>query len=293
MYVAFCAGLVLSRQVFDLKLLGILAGGAVCLIVATLDDKRLPLRRELPALPQFATQILAGCVAIAAGVSITAVRDPRAGGPFGGLIELPLLLSVPLTLVWIAGMINTVNFLDGMDGLAAGVVAIGSAVLAFVSFRLGQANIALQCLALAGVAVGFLPHNLPPARMFMGTTGAWFLGYTLATLAITGGAKLSTALLVIGVPVFDVLVLVILRTMRGQPFWHGDRSHLFHRLLDVGLSQRATLLLYYALSAAFGAYALAFTTLQSSGLGSKIYGLAALVAVMGVILGFLAAKSSG
>ncbi|MDE3076650.1 MAG: undecaprenyl/decaprenyl-phosphate alpha-N-acetylglucosaminyl 1-phosphate transferase [Chloroflexota bacterium] len=288
MFLAFLAGLLASRQPLDAKLLGVLLGSALCIAIGLVDDKRQPFRHELGALPQLFGQLAAAGLAIAAGVSILAVRDPRALGPFGGLLQLPLAISIPLTLAWITGMINTVNFLDGMDGLATGVVAIGAAVLAVASLRLGQPAVALQCLALAGAAVGFLPHNLPPARLFMGTTGAWFLGYALATLSIIGGAKLSTALLVIGVPVFDVALLIVLRTRRGQPFWQADRSHLFHRLLDVGLSHRTTLVLYYCLSAAFGAYALAFTTVQSSGWGLKIYGLAGLLAVTIFILAFLA-----
>jgi UDP-GlcNAc:undecaprenyl-phosphate/decaprenyl-phosphate GlcNAc-1-phosphate transferase len=203
------------------------------------------------------------------------------------VIALPLWAAVLLSLFWIAGMINTVNFLDGVDGLAGGVVAIAAAILALVSLRLGQADVALLCLALAGAALGFLPHNLHPARIFMGTSGAWFLGFMLAVVAIIGGAKLATALLVIGVPVFDVALLMLIRLLRRQAFWLGDRSHLHHRLLDTGLSERGTVLLYYCLSAAFGLYALAFTNNRSVGLGLKIYGLVILVAVMAGILVFL------
>ncbi|HUZ76574.1 MAG TPA: MraY family glycosyltransferase [Chloroflexota bacterium] len=290
MYLAFVAGLLVSRHPLDSKLASVLGGAAVCLAVALLDDKLRPPARELPPAVQFAGQLLAAGIAIAFGVSIVAIRDPRIGGPFGGLLHLPLVIAVPVTLFWITGTINTVNFLDGMDGLAAGVVAIGAAVLAFASVRLNQPSIALECLALTGAAAGFLPHNLPPARQFMGSSGAWFLGYTLATMSIIGGAKLSTALLVIGVPVFDVALLMVLRSLRRQPFWRGDRGHLFHRLLDVGLSQRKTLVLYYGISAAFGAYALAFTSLQSSGWGGKIYGFVGLLLVVAAILAYLTRK---
>ncbi len=292
MYLAFLAGLVASRQPIDPKTTGVLLGAALCVAVAVVDDKRQPVRHDLSALPQFVTHLAAAGIAIAAGVSIVAIRDPRASGPFGGLLELPLFISVGFTLIWITGMISTVNFLDGMDGLAAGVVGIGSFIMALVSLRLNQPGVALECWALAGVAIGFLPHNLPPAKLFMGSTGSWFLGYTLATLSIMGSAKLSTALLVIGVPIFDVLLLIVLRTMRRQPFWQADRSHLFHRLLDVGLSQRRTLLLYYCLSAAFGAYALASTSLQSPGLGVKVYGLLGLVLVVAAILAFLTRRNA-
>jgi UDP-GlcNAc:undecaprenyl-phosphate/decaprenyl-phosphate GlcNAc-1-phosphate transferase len=287
MLLAFVAAVLVARPVFDGKLAGIVGGAAALVAIGAIDDKRRPVSHDLGATPQFLAQLAAAGIAVAAGVTILDVRDPTADGPFGGVIALPLWAAVLLSLFWIAGMINTVNFLDGVDGLAGGVVAIAAAILALVSLRLGQADVALLCLALAGAALGFLPHNLHPARIFMGTSGAWFLGFMLAVVAIIGGAKLATALLVIGVPVFDVALLMLIRLLRRQPFWLGDRSHLHHRLLDTGLSERGTVLLYYCLSAAFGLYALAFTNNRSVGLGLKIYGLVILVAVMAGILVFL------
>ena len=292
MLLAFAAGLVAASYAFDTKPLAVIGGATLLVVAGSVDDKRMPDGRELNPIIQLAIQLIAAGIAVAAGVQILDVRDPRAPAPFGGLLHLPLWATVLFTLFWIAGMINTVNFLDGMDGLAGGVCAIASLVLAFVSLRLGQLDVALLCFALAGVAAGFLPHNIYPARTFMGTSGAWFLGYCLAALSIIGGAKLATALLVIGVPVFDVALLILLRTLRGQRFWQGDRAHLHHRLLDVGLSQRSTLILYYSLSAAFGLYAFAFTSNTSVGLGPKLYGLAALVAIMVCILTVLTRRQA-
>lgn len=279
MLLAFAIAALLVRRSLDSMVLGPLLAAAILVCIGALDDRRkfLP---ELSAAAQLGAQVAAGLIVVAFGILIRDVRDPTAGGPFGGLISLPLAIAAPLTVVWIAGMINTVNFLDGVDGLAAGVVAIASVFLALVSLKLGQADLAALCLALAGVCAGFLPHNFYPARIFMGTTGAWFLGLMLATLAIAGGAKLTTALLVIGVPIFDVAILILLRALAGQPIWRGDRRHLHHRLLDTGLSPRGTVLLYYVLSAVFGLYALLTTNNQSVGLGLKIYGLVMLVVVM-------------
>ena len=287
MLLAFVAALLAARQPFDAKLLALVGAAALLVVVGAVDDKRQPSMKEMPAAPQLLTQLAAAAIAVAAGVTILDVRDPTAGGPFGGNIALPLWAAVLFSLFWIAGMINTVNFLDGMDGLACGVSAIGALILAFVSLRLGQTDVALLCFVLAGAAAGFLPHNLYPARIFMGTSGAWFLGFMLAALAIVGGAKLATALLVIGVPVFDVAVLIVLRALSRQPIWQGDRRHLHHRLVDTGLSYRGTLLLYYCLSAAFGMYALAFTNNRSVGLGLKLYGLVMLGLVMAALLVFL------
>jgi UDP-GlcNAc:undecaprenyl-phosphate/decaprenyl-phosphate GlcNAc-1-phosphate transferase len=284
MLLAFVAALLVARQPFDGKLLAIIGAAALLVLAGAYDDKRQPKPHDLGAAPQLALQLIAAGIAVLAGVTILDLRDPTAGGPFGGVVSLPLWAGALLSLFWIAGMINTVNFLDGLDGLADGVVAIAAAILALVSLKLGQRDLALLCLALAGAATGFLPHNLYPARIFMGTSGAWFLGFVLAALAILGGAKIATALLVIGVPVFDVAVLILIRLLVRQPVWRGDRRHLHHRLLDTGLSHRGTVLLYYCLSAAFGLYALAVTNNRSVGLGLKIYGLAILVAVMVAIL---------
>ena len=287
MLLAFVAALLATRQPFDGKLIAIIAAAALLVVAGAFDDKRQPTQHDLGAAAQLAVQLIAAGTAVFAGVTILDVRDPTAGGPFGGVIALPLWAGALLSLFWIAGMVNTVNFLDGLDGLAGGVVAIAAAILAFVSLKLGQRDVALLCLALAGAAAGFLPHNLYPARIFMGTSGAWFLGFVLAALAIIGGAKLATALLVVGVPVLDVALLILLRVLARQPIWQGDRRHLHHRLLDTGLGQRGTVLLYYSLSAAFGLYALAFTNNRSVGLGLKIYGLAILMGVMAAILVFL------
>ncbi|MFI5267365.1 MAG: MraY family glycosyltransferase [Chloroflexota bacterium] len=287
MLLAFVGAVLVTRQTFDGKVFAIVGAAALLVVAGAFDDKRQPKQHDLRAAPQLAIQLVAAAIVVMAGVTILDVRDPTAGGPFGGVIALPLWAGALLSLFWIAGMVNTVNFLDGLDGLAGGVVAIAAAILAFVSLKLGQHDLALLCLALAGAATGFLPHNLYPARIFMGTSGAWFLGFVLAVLAIVGGAKIATALLVIGVPVFDVALLILMRMLARQPVWQGDRRHLHHRLLDTGLGHRGTVLLYYCLSAAFGLYALAFTNNRTVGLGLKIYGLAILIAVMVAILVFL------
>jgi UDP-GlcNAc:undecaprenyl-phosphate GlcNAc-1-phosphate transferase len=152
-------------------------------------------------------------------------------------------------------MINTINFLDGLDGLATGVGAIVSAVLSIHMLREGQYSVALLPLALLGATLGFLPYNLPPARIFLGS-GAWLLGYAIATLGIAAGAKLALLLLVLGIPIVDVAWLIIARLRAGQSIGQGDRRHLHYRLLDAGLSHRQVLALYYGYGIALGAAAL-------------------------------------
>jgi UDP-N-acetylmuramyl pentapeptide phosphotransferase/UDP-N-acetylglucosamine-1-phosphate transferase len=153
-------------------------------------------------------------------------------------------------------MTNTVNMIDGLDGLAAGVTLIAATVLAIHTIQLNQYTVALLPLALAGVCCGFLPYNFHPARIFMGDSGAMVLGYLLAITAIIGGAKLASALLVLGIPILDSLWMVAYRRYSGGHLMRADRQHLHHRLLDLGLSQRQVVLLYYAVGTIFGALAL-------------------------------------
>jgi UDP-N-acetylmuramyl pentapeptide phosphotransferase/UDP-N-acetylglucosamine-1-phosphate transferase len=175
-------------------------------------------------------------------------------------------------------MVNTVNWIDGLDGLAAGVTLIAATILAIHTWTLGQYTVALLPLALAGACAGFLPFNFHPARIFMGDSGAMLLGYVLAIAAIIGGAKLASALLVLGVPILDGLWMVLYRRYVGDRASAADRRHLHHRLLDLGLSQRQVVVFYYLVSALFGAIAL----LIPDG-----YGLLKLVA-LGVLVVLLA-----
>jgi UDP-GlcNAc:undecaprenyl-phosphate GlcNAc-1-phosphate transferase len=162
---------------------------------------------------------------------------------------------VLFTLVWIMGMINTINFLDGLDGLAAGVGAIISALLAIHMLREGQLSVALLPLALLGATLGFLPYNFYPAKIFLGS-GSLILGYAIATLGIAAGAKLALLLLVLSIPIVDVAWLMVSRLRSGRSIGEADRRHLHYRLLDAGLSQRQVVLLYYAFCLLLGAAAL-------------------------------------
>ncbi|NJL94853.1 MAG: undecaprenyl/decaprenyl-phosphate alpha-N-acetylglucosaminyl 1-phosphate transferase [Anaerolineae bacterium] len=170
--------------------------------------------------------------------------------------RFPYWLTVTVSLFWVGLMINTVNFLDGSDGLAAGVVAIGALVIFIHStFNLEQVSVGLLPLALCGAVLGFLPYNFHPARIFMGG-GAYFLGYAIGVMAIIGGAKMATILLVMGLPLVDLAWQAGSRLLRGQNPMQGDRGHLHFRLIDAGVSPRLIALGYYAFCALFGAIAL-------------------------------------
>jgi UDP-GlcNAc:undecaprenyl-phosphate GlcNAc-1-phosphate transferase len=228
------------------RFLGIVLGCTFLFAVGYLDD-----RFELRPGPQYLAQAIAGLIAILCLVFIERVMNPFTDQ----LTIFPYWFTAAFTLVWIMGMINTINFLDGLDGLAAGVGAIVSAILAIHMLREGQYSVALLPLALLGATLGFLPFNFAPARIFLGS-GASILGYAIATLGIAAGAKLALVLLVLVIPIVDVAWLMASRLRQGQSIGHADRRHLHFRLLDLGLSQRQVVLLYYAYCAAFGAAAL-------------------------------------
>lgn len=227
-------------------LAGVLLGSAVVFGFGLWDDSK-----ELGAWTQFGAQFVAACIAIGFDVFVERVTLPIIG-----YTVFPLWITYPLTVFWVMGMINTVNWLDGLDGLAAGVAAVAGLLFAMHSYYLGQTMVAAFPLALAAACLGFLWFNFHPARIFMGSSGSMLLGYALATLSILAPAKLATALLVLGLPIIDVAWLILHRwRQRGNPMAAG-RDHLHYRLLDLGLSQRQIVLLYYAFCAAFGILAI-------------------------------------
>jgi len=229
------------------RLVGVLLGSTFLFAVGLYDDKH-----ELAALPQFSAQLIASLIAISSLVFIERIMNPLRDQ----LWIFPLWVTALITVVWISGMINTVNFLDGLDGLAAGVAAILAAVLFCHMYRVGQYSVSLLPLALLGSTLGFLPYNFYPARLFMGSSGSFFLGYAVATLGIVAGARTGTVLLVLAVPILDVAWLVLERSRKRLAVGEGDRRHLHFRLLDLGMSQRQVVLLYCLISAILGALAL-------------------------------------
>ncbi len=252
------------------RILGLVVGILVVVPIAIVDDSR-----RLGPLPQLIGQIGLAIVAMAFGLAISTVADP-----FGGLIVLPVVLSIPLTILWVVGMINTLNLIDTMDGLAAGVTAIAGLVLFVRSVSLGQYTISLLPLALSGVCAAFLLFNFNPARIIMGTSGSMFLGYALAILALIGGAKIATAAFVLGLPIVDVGMVIIQRGLRRRsPMAGGDSTHLPHRLVRQGLSTRRITLTIYAICAVGGGLAMTLNGIEKLGVAALVAGVAAILAV--------------
>ncbi len=199
---------------------------------------------------------------VAAGIAARfSIILERFNNPLGeGMIVLAAWLYLPLTLFWFTGMTVTVNWLDGLDGLAAGVSAILALVLAAHMAHVGQQSVVPQALALAGAAIGFLRYNVPPARLFMGSSGSFTLGYLLAALGLIAGARVATVLMVMGLPILDVAMTIGERLSAGAPLTQGDRRHLHFRLQDAGLRTWQIVLAYWSLCALFGLLALTLPT---------------------------------
>ena len=258
------------------RLVGLLVGTGLIFLFGLLDD-----RYQFSSWPQYLAQFLSCFIAIGAIIFIE-----RVNSPFGGTqIVFPWPVVWLLTIFWFMGMMNTVNWLDGLDGLAAGVGAIMSAFLAIHMIREGQLSVALLPIALLGATLGFLPFNFNPAKVFMGSGGSYFLGWALAALGIIGGAKVATVLLVMGLPILDVAWLIFYRWRRGGKVSAGGRDHLHYRLLDMGFTQRQIVLGYYAFCLVFGAAAL--------GLENRLYKAAALLVLAVLAVAVLAWAGRG
>lgn len=239
------------------ELLGLLTGISLITIMGFFDDTK-----TLSSKTKLAFQLLAAIsVVLISGTRITVLSNPFSAAPY---VELSPYLSYPLTVLWIVGITNAVNLIDGLDGLAAGVSSISSLSLFFVSMLRVDLEpaiaiyTALITAALAGSTLGFLPFNFNPAKIFMGETGSAFLGFTLGVISIQGAMKSYTAisiaipLLVLGLPLFDTLFAIIRRIGTRKPIMQADRGHLHHRLIDMGLSQRQSVLIMYIASGTLG-----------------------------------------
>ncbi|ELR98382.1 glycosyltransferase family 4 protein [Gloeocapsa sp. PCC 73106] len=187
--------------------------------------------------------------------------------PFSELVQLGWL-SLPITVIWLVGMTNAINWIDGLDGLAAGVSGIAAVVMLIVSLFMNQPGAALIAAALAGGALGFLRYNFNPAQIFMGDGGAYFMGFTLAGVGVIGLVKtyaITAVILTLAVPITDMSIVIISRICRKKSPFKPDNSHLHHRLLKAGISQRLTVLFIYALTLWLGSLALAFSGIPSGG----------------------------
>lgn len=259
-FIAFLFSVIIFADI-DRQMQGILLGSIMIVILGVLDDIL-----TLKALPKFLVQIAAAGVAVYHGCTIQFISNPNV---FSNVSYLNLnWLSIPVTIIWIVAITNAVNFIDGLDGLAVGVSAISTASLLIIALMVGEVNIAVILAALLGACLGFIPYNKNPAKIFMGDTGATFLGFILATLSVQGLFKLyaiisfAVPFLVLGIPIFDICFAFLRRIAKGQNPMVADRGHVHHRLIDMGFSQKQAVAISYMLTAILG---LAAVLLTSSG----------------------------
>ncbi len=253
---AIFAGFVIASLVFcklTPELISIYLGGLIIVAVGVIDDVF-----RINAWVKLAAQIVVALVAVSQGIVLEYVNL------FGNYVHFGML-SIPITVVWIVGLTNAINLIDGLDGLACGVSAICSISLLLVMLLKGEVASAMITAAVVGACLGFLPFNTNPAKIFMGDTGALFLGYTMAVISVSGVFKLHTVISFIipisifAMPLFDTTFAFIRRIAKGKSPFSPDRSHLHHRLIDLGFSQKQSVAILYAICAILGTSAIMFT----------------------------------
>ncbi len=262
---AIFLGFLLSTLIFLTPLNGqmsrVLLGSVVIVVLGIFDDIY-----DLSAKFKLLVQILAALIVTVGtdSLAIEALSNPNIFSP--NPYWVLGWLSVPVTVVWIVGMTNAVNLIDGLDGLACGVSSISSLTLLVIALLMREPQVAILVAALAGGCLGFLPYNMNPAKVFMGDTGATFLGFVLACISIQGLFKMYTLIsfvvpfLLFGLPIFDTCFAFIRRIAHGQSPMHADRSHVHHRLIDMGFSQKQAVAVLYVITAILGLSAVVLTT---------------------------------
>ena len=264
---AFLIGLAIYRPESE-YLLAVVLGATVIIITGVLDDMY-----EISAKAKMAGQFVAACIIVFLG----GIQIEMINLPFGGILDFGFL-SIPFTILWILAITNAINLIDGLDGLAAGVSTISLITMAVMAAMMGDMFVVVTASILAASAFGFLFHNFHPAKIFMGDTGALFLGYMIAVLSLLGFKNLTIVsfiipVIMLGVPISDTFFAIIRRLRNGQKWSDPDKSHLHHRLIDLGFSHRQTVLIIYAIAVLFGGGAIIFSM-------AKVWGAILLITVI-------------
>ena len=276
-YGGFLCSILIFGQL-DETMLCVLLGAAIIVALGIFDDVL-----ALGAKLKFVVQIVAAAIPVCIGdlqIGLFTNLNPLSDTPF---VHLGIL-AVPVTIIWIVGITNAVNLIDGLDGLAVGVSSIAAITMLAVALLTGNMPIAITMAALAGACIGFMPYNLNPAKIFMGDTGSTFLGYMLATVSIMGLFKFYAVIsfavpfLILGLPIFDTANAIIRRVAAGRSPMSPDRGHVHHKLIDMGFNQKQADAILYAISATLGLTAVVLT---SSG---EVKAIVLLLAVLAAIL---------
>jgi UDP-GlcNAc:undecaprenyl-phosphate GlcNAc-1-phosphate transferase len=247
------------------QLLGIILASTFIFVLGAVDDMR-----HLSPWIKLAGQMMASLVLVSFGVEITTIALPR-----GNVLDLTAspILSILLTIIWMVAFTNIINLIDGLDGLAAGIATITAAAFFFYGSRVGADPNTLQAMvisaAVGGACLGFLRYNFNPASIFMGDSGAQFLGFILGAISIQGILKrtavatLFTPMIILAVPILDTGLAILRRARKGKPFHYADKEHIHHRLLYIGHSQRQAVLIIYVWTAVLTAIALSLEFVDS------------------------------
>lgn len=275
-YISFVIGTILYNGILTTSQLGIIIGVTIIVMGGMIDD----IKELSPKYKLLIQVIAAGCL-LASGVRISIITNPfREFYPYLNIGWI----NIPVTIIWIVGVTNAFNLIDGLDGLAAGIAFISSVTLMIVSIINGRLEAAFLTAVLSGAILGFLPYNFNPASIFMGDTGSQLLGFLLAAISIEGAIKSATAfviavpILAFGLPIYDTLFAMIRRKANGKSIMQADKGHLHHRLLDMGLSQKEAVIIMYLLSAILGG--ISIIAMQMS--NQRAYFVLALVIVITV-----------
>jgi len=264
--IAILCGLLISVLLFCTAttfISGLVTGGLIIFFVGFIDDLR-----GLTSVQKLAGQIIGTSV----GVIISQNHISHLGDLFAlGNIELPTTIAIPFTIFCIVGLINSLNMIDGLDGLAGGVSAIACLALAIVALETGSRQVFFVSAALLGAVIGFLAHNAYPARIFMGDAGSNLLGFTLGMLGVrlldvSPTVSPAAILIILSVPVFDTLYVIAGRLISGRPVMRADRAHLHHRLLDIGMGHKSTVLAVFGWSYFMAAVAVLYFNASDSSL---------------------------
>lgn len=277
-YVSFVATLILKTGELNASEIGILLGCTIIVTGGFLDDKF-----DIKPWQKLVFQLIATICIILFGVRIELLTNPF----FTSNQYISMgWAGIPLTFIWVIGITNAINLIDGLDGLAAGVALISSFTLFIVSVLNNRIDAAVLTAILCGSILGFMPYNFNPASIFMGDTGAQLLGFLLAAISIKGAIKSAAAfaivvpILALGLPIYDTLFAMIRRKINGKPIMQADKGHLHHRLLDMGLTQKQAVIIMYLFSGVLGGFAILAMKVSSQ----RSYFILALIMVILVLV---------
>ena len=266
-----------AERLTDQGAAALLGGTLIAGVIGFIDD-----RFDLRARWQILGQLLISLIPIAFGLRILFVSNPIGAG----VLLFPDALALGVTIFWTLGMQNSMNFIDGLDGLSGGISLLAAVTLGLIALPTSPLLAAL-CFTLAGALVGFLRHNFHPASIYMGTSGILAVAYALAVLAILGTAKVAAALLILGVPIIDAFFVILGRILAGRSPYTPDKSHIHRRLLDNGFSHRSAVLVLYGITALLSIGALLLTE------SATLYAFAGLLVVLGGVAVYLSRRAEG